>query len=234
MSESHEQQSDARADDSVGASSNEATAIAAAKSSLRQEMRERIAAIPAAAREFRSAAICAHAARASMWARTRLVLAYRALPDEVDVDPLLRELIARGVRVAFPAVSAQGKLRLFEFEDAATQCVLDVRGNWTRDRFGIRAPRATAIGVRLRRAHELDAIIVPARAFDQHGTRLGRGKGFYDALLAHLRGNARRATMGIAFREQVVARVPRATHDQPVAWLASDIGLRRVDRDDAR
>ncbi len=219
---------DSHAEDATHASNADAATIALAKSSMRHEMRARIAMIPAASRAFRSAAICAQAARAPMWSRTQLVLAYRALPDEVDVDPLLRELLTRGVRLAFPAVSAQGKLRLFEFEHSAQQCVLDVRGNWTRDRFGIRAPRATADGVRVRRAHELDAVIVPARAFDDDGMRLGRGKGFYDALLASLRGNARRTTMGFAFREQIVALVPRATHDQPVAWLASETGVRRV------
>ena len=44
----------------------------------------------------------------------------------------------------------------------------------------------------------------PGVAFDLQGRRLGRGKGFYDRLLADLRGTI----CGVAFDEQIVSELP--------------------------
>ena len=54
-----------------------------------------------------------------------------------------------------------------------------------------------------------DLILVPGVAFDLSGHRLGRGKGFYDRLLA----NARGVKCGVAFDEQIVKAVAAGTHD---------------------
>jgi 5-formyltetrahydrofolate cyclo-ligase len=51
--------------------------------------------------------------------------------------------------------------------------------------------------------------LVPGLAFDPSGRRLGRGKGFYDRLLAMVRGRK----CGIAFEEQVVPEIPVEPHD---------------------
>jgi 5-formyltetrahydrofolate cyclo-ligase len=52
-------------------------------------------------------------------------------------------------------------------------------------------------------------------AFDLHGRRLGRGKGFYDRLLARTRGTK----CGVAFDEQIVAKITVEPHDAQVNCL---------------
>jgi len=52
-------------------------------------------------------------------------------------------------------------------------------------------------------------ILIPGIAFDLHGRRLGRGKGFYDRLLTEIRG----VKCGIAFDEQIVEKIPVEPHD---------------------
>ncbi|MFM1822491.1 MAG: 5-formyltetrahydrofolate cyclo-ligase family, partial [Planctomycetota bacterium] len=77
-------------------------AVRAEKQALRREMRARIAAITPWSRA-RAATRVAHVALlAPPFAHARTVLAYRALPDEIEVAPLVAGLVARGVRVAFP------------------------------------------------------------------------------------------------------------------------------------
>ncbi|MEY2466031.1 MAG: 5-formyltetrahydrofolate cyclo-ligase, partial [Verrucomicrobiota bacterium] len=61
----------------------------------------------------------------------------------------------------------------------------------------------------------LDLILVPGVAFELHGRRLGRGKGFYDRLLADMRGT----TCGVAFDEQIVAEIPVEPHDVHLDYL---------------
>ncbi|MFZ9914568.1 MAG: 5-formyltetrahydrofolate cyclo-ligase, partial [Phycisphaerales bacterium] len=60
------------------------------------------------------------------------------------------------------------------------------------------------------------------------GARLGRGKGFYDGLIARLRPDARAATIGLCHREQLVAQVPEDARDRRVAWVATDRALLRA------
>jgi 5-formyltetrahydrofolate cyclo-ligase len=83
--------------------------------------------------------------------------------------------------------------------------------------------RRSALAVRASAPlNRLDFILVPGVAFDLHGRRLGRGRGFYDQLLANVRGR----TCGVAFDEQIVRDVPIEPHDvslncilTPTRWV---------------
>ena len=57
--------------------------------------------------------------------------------------------------------------------------------------------------------NRLDLVLVPGVAFDAQGRRLGRGKGFYDRLLAKVRGHK----CGVAFDVQIVSGLPEEPHD---------------------
>ena len=60
--------------------------------------------------------------------------------------------------------------------------------------------------------NQLDLALAPGVAFDPHGRRLGRGKGFYDRLLAGVCGTK----CGVAFDEQLVDAVPVGPLDIPL------------------
>lgn len=65
----------------------------------------------------------------------------------------------------------------------------------------------------------LDLIIVPGLVFDKNFHRLGKGKGYYDRYLARLDADFQSRNikfpflMGLAFREQIVEKVPQQPHD---------------------
>ena len=59
-------------------------------------------------------------------------------------------------------------------------------------------------------ADEIDLAVIPGVAFDRHGVRLGRGKGYYDRLLP-LMLNAYR--IGICFPFQLLEQLPSEPHD---------------------
>lgn len=62
---------------------------------------------------------------------------------------------------------------------------------------------------------EIELIIVPAVAYDRRGNRLGRGKGFYDRLLAE----ARATKIGVGYEFQLVDSIPAEPHDVPVDYV---------------
>ena len=58
----------------------------------------------------------------------------------------------------------------------------------------------------------LDLIILPGMAFDNQGTRLGRGRGYFDTLLSHPQF-AGVYKIGICFDFQKFTTLPHEPHD---------------------
>lgn len=81
-------------------------------------------------------------------------------------------------------------------------------GNLTPGSFGILEPGPgspeTAVS-------EIDAFLCPGLAFDRKGGRLGRGRGFYDRMLARARADALK--IGICFDFQLVPDTFPEPHD---------------------
>ncbi|MDE5869482.1 MAG: 5-formyltetrahydrofolate cyclo-ligase, partial [Muribaculaceae bacterium] len=56
---------------------------------------------------------------------------------------------------------------------------------------------------------EIELVVVPAVAYDKAGNRLGRGRGFYDRLLA----STKATKVGIGYEFQLVEEIPVEPHD---------------------
>ena len=68
-------------------------------------------------------------------------------------------------------------------------------------------------------SHEkLDAVIVPGRAFDPSGNRIGRGKGYYDNFLKST--HFQKIAAGYSF--QLFDRVPSDSHDIPLDYVVTE------------
>ena len=76
-------------------------------------------------------------------------------------------------------------------------------------------------------ASDVDIVLVPARAFDRDGYRLGRGGGHYDRLLPTLRPGV--PVVGVACAARIVDRLPRESHDVPMTHLATEEGVAELD-----
>jgi 5-formyltetrahydrofolate cyclo-ligase len=97
------------------------------------------------------------------------------------------------------------------------------------NRFAIPEPIVTRRT--LRTARELDFLLVPLVAFDNAGSRLGMGGGYYDRTLAYLRLRdhwRRPRVVGLAHSFQRVESLPRNAWDVPVDAVATERALHRV------
>lgn len=190
-----------------------------AKRRLRASVRTRLSLIPALDRQQASLAVCARLLSAEAFRNGGPVLGFVALPDEIDVLPALRQAASLGREIALPRWNPDTQ----DYVPALTQWETPLRPG----PFGVLEPPPDAP---VRSIDRLDLILVPGVAFDRTGRRLGRGKGFFDRLLARA-ACARR--WGIAFDQQIVDEVPTAAHDvnvhllvTPELWLPlNDLGL---------
>jgi len=133
----------------------------------------------------------------TLWQSSAAICAFAALPGEPDpLNPW-----PANKRIALPRVSGS---------DLTFHWVAGP-GELSPGRFGILEPAANASPA----GNEFDLILVPGLAFDLHGGRLGRGKGFYDRFLAGASG----LRAGVCFDDQIVADVPSEPHDQTMDFL---------------
>lgn len=139
---------------------------------------------------------------------SRVVMGFVSLPDEPDTMPMLRECLERGKRVYVPRTFPQERrmipVRLRNLRE------LHAGG------YGIPEPETEETCA----AAEIDFLLVPGRAFDRKGNRLGRGAGFYDRFMASHGFRALRCA--VAFSCQVLADIPRTPEDLPVQLLVTD------------
>jgi len=151
----------------------------------------------------------------SLWRSAQSVLLFAPLKDELDVTELLPEGWRESKIMAVPR---------FDFASGSYEAAqLITHSQLVSGRFGVREPEAGCPAVPL---NQLDLILVPGVGFDFAGRRLGRGKGFYDRLLAQVRGHK----CGVAFEQQLVAELPEEPHDvrvdsilTPTRWLSARV-----------
>jgi 5-formyltetrahydrofolate cyclo-ligase len=139
------------------------------------------------------------------------LLSYAALPDEVDPKPVIGLLRDEGWRICLPRTRPDG---IIEAAEVLPSDVLQ------RGPFGVQepSPRCQAMD-----PAKLSVILVPARAIDPTGTRLGRGGGVYDRFLSTLPPRCRK--IGLIFSFQLVPQLPREPHDVRLDGWISDEGF---------
>jgi 5-formyltetrahydrofolate cyclo-ligase len=181
------------------------------KARTRARARETLEAIDAEERSALSRRIVGHLVASDLWRRSRTVLAYLAMPSEVDLDELFRAREGRTV----------GAPRADWTTRSMTAARVDGLDDLREVRPGLREPSSEAP---MLDSAGLDLVLVPGLAFDAAGRRLGRGAGFYDRFLAGLPRSS--VTVGVCFRCQMIDRVPSEGHDVGVRMLLGEDGLR--------
>jgi 5-formyltetrahydrofolate cyclo-ligase len=172
------------------------------KTSWRREMRRRLTALGPRARSEASDAICLRLRSLAEFASAQTLLAFRPLQDEPAIWPAILGLLEQGRRVAFPAR-----------DPANDRYVLRTAPRhgepWIQGPFAILEPPMTSPTID---GNQLDFALVPGLGFAADGSRLGRGRGYMDRLLASITG----FKCGVAFDEQLVETLPSEPHDVPL------------------
>jgi len=176
--------------------------LQAAKAALRAQVRARLSQLSPPERAAASRELCQRLRQQPVWTSANAVLFFAPLADETDLWPLAEEALASGKIVALPRFSPASR-------NYTAAIVRTLPGDLCPGQLGIREPVGRCEEIALNR---LDLVLVPGVAFDPCGRRLGRGKGYYDRLLADVRG----VKCGVAFDEQVVAEVPVGPRDAPL------------------
>ncbi len=185
------------------------------KPALRTALKSRLAMISPDERSRAADLVAEHLLGQEVVQTADTLLAYAALPEELNLDPFIISAIEAGKRVCLPGVDWERRAltpRLIENLDADLET----------GRYAVRSPRAGRPIVPL---GEIDLVLVPGLAFDPRGGRLGRGAGFYDRLIAEFHGaNHHPRLIGVCYEGQIVERVPTEDHDRRVDRVITEQG----------
>lgn len=141
--------------------------------------------------------------RREEFASARRILVYSSLPDEISTTRFL-ERWKEKKELFLPRVAGDNlEITAYRPEELAPGA------------FGISEPSALGtLDIR-----EMDAVIVPGVAFDRSGNRLGRGKGYYDRLLA----GSSCVKIGVGYQCQLLPDpLPAAPHDVRMDIVVTD------------
>jgi 5-formyltetrahydrofolate cyclo-ligase len=175
-----------------------------AKTELRRLVRAQLARITPAAAATASESIRTSIPSLPSWQDARVVAAFAALPGEPDLRPLDW---GRSKSVLLPRVD--GENLVFHRVEDTTRLKTGA--------FGVLEPDPAQCPIADPATASL--IFIPGLAFTSDGHRLGRGRGYYDRLLATLPGSVVR--VGVCFAVQMVAAIPEEPHDESVDLVLS-------------
>lgn len=140
------------------------------------------------------------------------VAGFWPIRSEIDPRPLMFALKEHGKKLALPAIIDKQTIlfRCFDNNDD----LIDME-------FGTCGPSSHAPVV------TPETILVPLSAFDNRGNRIGYGAGYYDRAIASLIKNGHKPLLiGLGFNCQEVPLIPTQPHDQPLAMMLTESGLR--------
>lgn len=188
---------------------------------------------------------------------TRTLFAFLSHGGEIDTTPLIRQALARGIQVALPRVAGSELVfhaitlppdRAPEYTPHGSRVPTGMPasngleqpsdGELATGAYGIREPKPhlpvvfapERTGIPETAGIELPLVVlVPGLAFSRDGSRLGRGKGYYDRFIRELldrypADRSRITLAGTCHAFQIVADVPTETHDIGVDCLLTGAG----------
>lgn len=182
------------------------------KTELREEIRRKMAGMDKTARQEASRKIEEAVLDHADWEKVQTIALYVALPDEPETRGILQAALARGKRVVMPKIDLTEGLTWWVWKGASLPPTSSL---WEPN------PEKSA---RVR-VEEIGGFLVPGRAFDFKGARLGRGGGHYDRALA--RRTRHSWVAGLFYSVQELPEIPQEPHDIPLPGVVTECGWRK-------
>ncbi len=172
------------------------------KRALRAELRERRRTRPAHVVDTANLGFTENLIALAKETDAHTISAYLSTSFEPNMRPFLNWALADGRRVLLPIARQDGLLDWAE-GDGETE---------TEGLYGLPEPVGGILGPIA--INDADLILIPASAVDQHGTRMGWGRGYFDRTLGSMENCP--PVFAVVFDDEILDEVPRELHDAPV------------------
>lgn len=152
-----------------------------------------------------------HVLNSKQFLKSGTVGVYIPIGSEVRTEAIILNSISTGKKVAVPRIESEG-IRYYQIHDK------NFKEKLVLGKFGVREP--PNIG---RRVNRIDLLIVPGIGFDNQGSRIGYGRGYFDEYISRTKVSF---AMGLGYEFQLVPYdLPQSPLDQPIDSLSIETGL---------
>ncbi|MBD5290875.1 MAG: 5-formyltetrahydrofolate cyclo-ligase [Bacteroides sp.] len=159
-------------------------------------------------REQAAEEVFAHLEQTAAFLMSDRILMYHSLPDELSTHRFLNKWASRK-KFYLPRVNGVD-LEILPYDEQRLEL----------GSFHIEEPTGSdTVGI-----DEIEMVVVPAVAYDRLGNRLGRGKGYYDRLLA----DTRATKVGVAYDFQLFDVIPSEPHDVRMDLVITQTGCHLI------
>ena len=152
-----------------------------------------------------------------------IILAYMALHDEISVTKIIEHAIKDNKKVAIPKINNDNSTMDFYFVSSLENLHADPQ-------YGILEPDSSCEKVELSELQNC-VVLVPGRAFNLFGERIGRGKGYYDKFLANIseyKASMNLKVCGVSYSVQITKDFPVEETDYKMEYLLCEYGITKV------
>ena len=192
------------------------------KAFLRSFYSEKISQIPPLLKKQKEQQIVSFLQSLTFFKFAKHIAVYKALKDEPCLSLFYKSL---GPKLCWPVIK-KDRLEFYK----------NPKNRWQKNSLKVLEPLATA--KHYIPLQQISVFLIPGRAFDRSGGRLGRGQGFYDKSLADLKkeggfnlllnkgkpiNKASQALfIGVAFTEQIQSQLKLLSHDVLMDIILTD------------
>ncbi|MBQ0080533.1 MAG: 5-formyltetrahydrofolate cyclo-ligase [Alistipes sp.] len=169
------------------------------KKTLRQQIKEKLLRSTVDKRTARSETLCRNLLKLNDITKASVIAVYMELYDEISLE-YFRKNIA-GKTICIPKVEGE-VMNFYPFDGSTIQGSFDIEEPCSEKKVD---------------PSKIDVMIVPGRAFSLDGSRLGRGRGYYDKYISQPSFHA--LTIGVCFSEQISDEIPTEEHDKKMDML---------------
>jgi 5-formyltetrahydrofolate cyclo-ligase len=187
------------------------TNIATEKVRIRKSLMERRNKLSSDEIYDKSQFIQTHVLNSVQFLKSGTVGIYIPIGSEVRTEVIIRKALSAGKKVALPRIESE-EIRFYQLHDK------NFKEGLVLGKFGVKEP--SNIG---RRVNRIDLLIVPGIGFDNQGSRIGYGRGYFDQ---YLRKTKVSFSLGLGYEFQLVPyELPQSPSDQPINGLSVETGL---------
>jgi len=148
-----------------------------------------------------------HLAELCLMTEAKRITCYLPFGTEPDTELFIDWALENDIEVLLPVAKVDGGLDWVIYNGETADGI-----------FGYAEAAGTPV-----EPQNVDLAIIPAMAVDQHGQRLGKGKGFYDRALLNFQPTPK--VIAVVFDEELLESIPVESHDYPVDAVVTPSGM---------